>query len=229
MHGAIFDLDGTLADTAADLLAAANAALAEVDLPTLDYRSERQVAGRGGRAMIRRAIVLAGRDPDASPEQALTDELYPKLLIAYEARIADQTILFEGVEDCLDRLAADGWRLGICTNKPERLARILMTKLGVLDRFGALLGADTLAVRKPDPLHFTQTCSQIGADPAMSVMIGDTSTDLLTARAVGCPCILTRFGFAAEPLESLAPDAIVEHYEEMPGVLETLTADRVAS
>lgn len=222
MRGAIFDLDGTLADTAADLLASANVALAEASLPLLSYPDERSVAGRGGRAMIRRSISLAGRDPDHDVEVSLADALYPRLLIAYERAIAEHTNLFEGVVPCLDRLDADGWRLGICTNKPERLARILMTELGVLHRFGALLGADTLAVRKPDPQHFLETCRRIGADPRRSVMIGDTKTDLLTARAVGSPCVLTSFGFAAEPLESLAPDAVVAHFDELPAVLEEL-------
>ncbi|MEM8790928.1 MAG: phosphoglycolate phosphatase [Pseudomonadota bacterium] len=229
MRGAIFDLDGTLADTAADLLTAANVALAEAELPRLDYAEDRPVAGRGGRAMLRRSLTIAGRDPDGVAEVALADALYPKLLVAYERCIADQTVLFDGVEACLDRLEAEGWRLGICTNKPERLARILMAELGVLDRFGALLGADTLAVRKPDPVHFTETCARIGADPARSVMIGDTITDLATARAAGRPCVLTSFGFAAEPLESLAPDAIVGHYDEIPGVLDGLSQKTAAA
>lgn len=222
MRGAIFDLDGTLADTAADLLAAANAALGAAGLPSLDPATDRGAAGRGGREMIRLSLARDGRNPMGAENIALTDRLYPVLLEAYEARIAGETALYDGVEACLDRLTAERWRLGVCTNKPERPARALMAKLGILDRFGALLGGDTLPVHKPDPVHFIETCARIGADPARSAMIGDTRTDLETARAAGGPCVLTRFGYAAEPVEHLGPDAIVAHCDEIPDALERL-------
>jgi len=223
MRGAIFDLDGTLADTAGDLLGAANAVLALRGLPLLDPLVDRAVAGRGGRAMIRASLARAGLDPDAPDGAALTDALYPDLLAAYEARIAEETVLFDGVEACLDALAIAGWRVGVCTNKPEKLALILLDRLGVLGRFGAVLGADSLAVRKPDPEHFRETARRIGADPARSVMLGDTRTDLDTARAAGVPVILTGFGFAAEPVESLMADAVAGHYREIAGLLDRLS------
>lgn len=222
MRGAIFDLDGTLADTAGDLLGAANVVLAEAGLPLLLPSEDRAFAGRGGKAMIRRSLTRAGRDPDDAPSEALTTDLYPRLLAVYEGRIADETMLYDGVVACLDDLDDRGWHLGVCTNKPERLARMLLGELGVLDRFAALLGADTLSVRKPDPEHFFETCRRSGAEPDGSVMIGDTLTDLATARAAGRPCILTTFGFAAEPLAELAPDAVVAHFSEIPLALETL-------
>lgn len=222
-RGALFDLDGTLADTSADLLNAANQALGPRGLPLLDLSRDRPYAGRGGRSMIRRSIGLAGRDVDAPAEVALTDALYPELLEAYSSALAIHTALYPGVEACLDRLSAEGWALGVCTNKPERMALAVLEALGVLQRFGAMLGADTLAVRKPDPIHVIETATRCGADPAVSVMIGDTSTDLNAARSAGIPCVLTRFGFAAEPLEDLAPDAIVESYSEIPDALELLS------
>jgi len=222
MRGAIFDLDGTLADTAGDLLAAANAALAARGLSALDPVRHRLVAGRGGRAMIRAALAEGALDPDGAEGRALTEALYPELLVAYEARIAEETALFEGAETCLAALAGAGWRLGVCTNKPERLARLLLDRLGVRDRFGAVLGADSLAVRKPDPEHFRETARRIGADPARSVMLGDTRTDLDTARAAGVPVILTGFGFADEPVHSLGADAVAEHYREIAGLLDRL-------
>lgn len=222
MRGAIFDLDGTLADTAGDLLAAANAALEPRGLPLLCPEEDRSYAGRGGRSMIHRSFAKAGRDPEGATERAMTTALYPELLAAYELRIADQTTLFDGALGCMDALEAAGWRLGVCTNKPERLALMLLERLGVLHRFGVVLGADSLAVRKPDPEHFRETARRIGADPARSVMLGDTKTDLDTARAAGAPVVLTRFGFAAEPLEHLAPDNVIGHFDELPGVLERL-------
>ncbi|MGD1925853.1 MAG: HAD-IA family hydrolase [Paracoccaceae bacterium] len=221
-RGAIFDLDGTLADTSADLLNAANSALSPRGLPLLSLEHDRSYAGRGGRSMIRRSIVLAGRDPDDPAQVSLTDAIYPELLEAYSAALAVHTVLFPKVEACLDDLDADGWMLGVCTNKPERMAIGVLEALGVLHRFGALLGADTLAVRKPDPEHVRVTAHRCGADPARCVMIGDTSTDLNAARAAGIPCILTEFGFAAEPLDELAPDAIVGCYSEIPGAVARL-------
>lgn len=222
MRGAIFDLDGTLADTAADLLGAANAVLAPAGLPLLELARDKPYAGRGGRSMIRRSFSLLEAPPEAAEIEAIADALYPGLLAAYEGRIAEQTRLFDGVPACLDALSAAGWQLGVCTNKPERLALMLLEALGVLGRFGAVLGADTLAVHKPDPEHLHETARRSGARPELCVMLGDTRTDLATARAAGVPCVLTAFGFAAEPLDELAADAVVHHYREIPAVLEAL-------
>lgn len=221
-RGAIFDLDGTLADTAADLLAAANVALQPHGLPQLQLERDKSFAGRGGRSMIRRSMTLAGHDPDTPDALALTDTIYPRLLDAYRGALAIETRLFDGVEACLDELAAEDWALGVCTNKPEAMAISVLAALGIKDRFGAILGADTLPVRKPHPRHLTETAERSGADPARIVLIGDTLTDLKTARAAGVPCILTAFGFAAETPESLEPEAIASHYDEIPILLERL-------
>jgi len=222
MRGAIFDLDGTLADTAADLLGAANAVLAPQGLPILALGRDKPYAGRGGKSMIRRSLSLLPAPPGEAEVERIADELYPGLLLAYEARLAEETRLFEGVLDCLEALAAAGWRLGVCTNKPERLAHLLLDALGVLDRFGAVLGADSLNVRKPDPEHLQETARRSGARPDLCVMLGDTKTDLDTARAARVPCVLTAFGFAAEPLDELRADAVIHHYREIPAVLERL-------
>ncbi len=222
MRGAIFDLDGTLADTAADLLAAANDVLGPRGLPLLDLGRDRAFAGRGARSMIRRSLSLLAAPPGAAESEAIADDIYPGFLKVYETRLHHHTRLFDGVTDCLDTLVAAGWRLGVCTNKPERLAVALLASLGVLDRFGAVLGADSLPVRKPDPAHLAETARRAGALPARSVMLGDTLTDLATARAAGVPCILVSFGFAAEPLAELAPEAVVDHFDEVPPLLERL-------
>ncbi len=222
MRGAIFDLDGTLADTAADLLGAANAVLAPRGLPLLDMARDKSYAGRGGRSMIRRSCSLMAAAPAEAEVEAIADDLYPGLLIAYEGRLAEETLLFDGVLRCLDALAETGWRIGVCTNKPERLAVMLLDSLGVLERFGAVLGADTLPVRKPDPEHLYETARRIGARADLCVMLGDTQVDLQTARAAGVPCVLTSFGFSAEPLDDLAADAVVSHYDEIAPLLERL-------
>jgi phosphoglycolate phosphatase len=222
MRGAIFDLDGTLADTAADLLGAANAVLAPRGLPLLDLARDKPFAGRGARSMIHRSLSLMETPPGEAGAEAIADDLYPGFLRAYEGRLAEETRLYDRVPECLDALAAAGWRLGVCTNKPERLAVMLLERLGVLGRFGAVLGADSLAVRKPDPEHLHETALRCGARPDLCVMLGDTRVDVLTARAAGVPCVLTSFGFAAEPLDDLAADAVVGHYDEVAPVLERL-------
>ncbi|MFN3614972.1 MAG: HAD-IA family hydrolase [Rubrimonas sp.] len=219
MKAVIFDLDGTLADTAPDLIGATNAIAAAEGWPLLDPVADRAVAGRGGRALIGRAMLGAGlTDPDR------VAALIPEFLRLYEARIADETRLFPGASECLDTLAAQGWALGICTNKPARLANILLDRLGVADRFAAVLGADSLPVRKPDPLHFLETARRIGADTARSVLVGDTITDRLTARAAGVPCILCRFGYAVEPLSELAAEAEIDCLSEAPAAAARLAA-----
>lgn len=223
MRGAIFDLDGTIADTAADLLAAANTVLGSEGLPLLTLEEDRAAAGRGGRSMIRVSLARAGRDPEAPESDALFTRLYPGLLEAYEAAIAVHTQPFEGLDACLDALEEAGWRLGVCTNKPERLAHILLDELDLMHRFGAVLGADSLPVRKPDPEHFRETARRIGADPARSVMLGDTLTDRETARAAGVPCILMAHGFAAEPLHALAPEAVAAGFHEVADLLQRLS------
>lgn len=225
-RGAIFDLDGTLADTSADLLAAANAVLAPRGLPLLEHGRDKSFAGRGGKAMIRRSLSLMETPLPADEAEELTDRLYPALLAAYEGCLAHETRLFDGAEACLALLAERGWKLGVCTNKPERLAVMLLDALGVGDRFGAILGADTLPVRKPDPQHLLETARRMGARAECSVLLGDTKTDVDAAAAAGMPCVLTAFGFAAEPLSELRATAVIHHFDEVPPVLERLRPAR---
>lgn len=215
-RSAIFDLDGTLAHTAPDLVGAANDLMDEHGLPRMDVSIAEKTAGFGAKALIRAGFDNANEQYD----DARVDALFQPFLDRYAARIADESHFYDGAEEVLDTLARDGWLLGICTNKPESLAIELMKAFGALDRFGALLGADTLPVRKPDPEHLFQTIARIGGDPSRSVMIGDTDTDLKTARAAEIPCILTTFGYSHIPVARLKPDAIVDHFSQIPAALE---------
>ena len=166
MRVAIFDLDGTLADTSGDLIAAANAALAEAGLSAaLDADRDRIIAFQGGRAMLR-AGFAALREPWT---EADVDRLYPRLLAFYGDAIAVQTRLYDGVEAALGRLADAGWGLGVCTNKPAGLAEELLQRLGVRQRFAAMLGADSLPVRKPDPRHLLETIARVEGTPDRAV------------------------------------------------------------
>lgn len=222
---AIFDLDGTLVDTAYDLVSAMNAIAARLDLPELDHAEARNVAGRGARALMRHAAAKVGRE--MTDDQILV--AYPPFLDAYETCIADTSRYFPGAEAAVDTLLAAGWRVGICTNKPERLARILLDRLGGAQRYAALLGADSLPVRKPDPRHVLETIARVEGDPDRAVMIGDTATDRNAAANAGVPCALYAHGFSVEPIESLAPEAIFDDFADLPDLLAEMTRLRESS
>ncbi|MEL6583817.1 MAG: HAD-IA family hydrolase [Pseudomonadota bacterium] len=214
----IFDLDGTLADTSADLIAAANACFVRRGItPPLDPVADALTAFRGGRAML-----TLGFDRVSGGDAEAVEEEYPYLLEVYEQHIDRETGLYPGVEATLDALAAEGWALGVCTNKPEGLARLLLEKLGILGRFGALFGADTLPVRKPDPEHFFATMRALGSSPEVTMLIGDTITDTKTARAAGVPLVLVAFGPEGRGISRLEPDALLEHYDDLPKVAQSL-------
>lgn len=219
MRAAIFDLDGTLADTSADLIAAANHALAEVGFGRpLEAEADRALAFAGGRAMLRAGF---GRVAGLADEAAV-NAAYPRLLAHYGAHLDVHTRAYDGVEAALDRLTAAGWALGVCTNKPADLAERLLTRLGLRHRFAALLGADSLAVRKPDPRHLLETIAQAGGVRERAVLIGDTVTDRDAARAAGVPCVLVRFGPEGAGVAALAPEALLEHYDDLAPLLERL-------
>jgi phosphoglycolate phosphatase len=229
MRAAVFDLDGTLADTSADLIAGANAALALAGAAArLDARADAGLSGRGGRAMLREGFARSGLG--AAEIEAAVEAAFEPFLAAYEARIAEESRLFPGVEAALDALEAGGWRLAVCTNKPERLARVLLGELGVMGRFAALVGADTLPVRKPDPAPFRLAAEGAGAVPARSVMIGDTVTDRETARAAGVPAVLMDLGVSADDVRSLGAELVLAEWSALPAALERLSpAQRFAA
>lgn len=207
----IFDLDGTLCDTSHDLLNAANAAL---DVLGRDVRldpsqtEDRATALKGGRAMLRLALSRVG-----DVDEAEIDRGYQPLLDAYATDISRHTTFYPGALDAIDRLLARGDRVAICTNKPEGLARQLMTDLGALELFHALIGADTLPVRKPDPAPFWAAVEGAGGDRSRAVLIGDTATDHNTARAAGIPSILVTFAPGGATVADLGPDALLDHYD----------------
>lgn len=216
---AVFDLDGTLADTSADLIAAANATLAETGFGApLDPTRDRAFAFAGGRAMLRAGHKLAAGGSDAAAVEAA----YPRLLQHYAANIDHHTTTYDGVEAALDALAAAGWRLAVCTNKPTALAEHLLARLGLRKRFGAMLGADCLPVRKPDPLHLLETIARAGGAPGRAVLIGDTVTDRDAARAAGVACVLVSFGPEGRGIAALDPEALLDHYDALPALLERL-------
>jgi len=220
MTTVIFDLDGTLADTSVDLLNAANHCFREMGVGDQLGPADAGVALHGGRAMLRLGMRRLGRADDA----AEIDRQYPILLEAYEAAIDSHTVVYPGAMEAVAALVADGHKVGICTNKPERLAQILLTKLGVRDAFASLVGADTLHVRKPDPEPLREAIRRAGGDPARACLIGDSLTDRETARAAGAFSVLVGFGPSGDDMAALEPDAIIAHYDELPGVVRRLFA-----
>ncbi len=220
MKTVIFDLDGTLADTSGDLIAAANACFHSLGQPDqLDPVVDQETAFNGGRAMLR--LGFSRLDRVWGEDEINT--LYPTLLSYYRENIDVFTTLYDGVEAALDQLADQGYGLGVCTNKPEGLAEILLERFAIRDRFGAMLGADTLSIRKPDPLHLTETIRRLGGSDDRSVLVGDTMTDRATARAADIPCILVTFGPKSRDVVAMEPDALLEHYSELPKVLSQLS------
>lgn len=219
MRTVIFDLDGTLADTSADLIEAANACFRDLGHDdVLDVADDGATAVRGGRAML----VLGFQRLGVAVEEADLVAQYPLLLAHYGGRIDVHTRLYPGVEAACNALLETGYRLGICTNKPEGLADTLLRRLGVRDLFGSLIGADTLPVRKPDPAPYRAAVEQTGGSVALSLLIGDTETDRKTARAAGVPCVLVSFGPGGDSVRALAPEAFLGHYDELGNVVRGL-------
>jgi phosphoglycolate phosphatase len=226
MRTLVFDLDGTLADTSADLIAAANACFAARGLgPVLDPVQDALTAFRGGRAMLRLGFSRAAPGWD----EGMVDADYPVLLAAYEGAIDRHTRLYPGAAEAVEALRAAGWATAICTNKPEGLAETLVTRLGVRGLFGALVGADTLPVRKPDPAPYRLAVDRAGGQVAVSALVGDTDTDVATARAAGVPVALVAFGPEGAGVARLGPDAMLDGYGSLLAIAERLVPRPVGS
>lgn len=217
MRTVIFDLDGTLADTSADLVEAANACFRAMGAgDQLDPVTDALTAFHGGRAMLRLGLSRIGRPEDEA------DRWYQPLLDAYEAGIDRHTRLYPGALAAVEELRRRGYAVGICTNKPARLAEVLTARLGVRDLFGSLVGADTLPVRKPDPAPYALSVQLAGGDPARSFLVGDTETDRRTGLAAGVPVALVTFGPEGQGVSRLAPEALLDHFDDLPAL-----ADRI--
>ncbi len=217
MGTVIFDLDGTLANTGGDLVAAANACFRQMgEGDVLDVSTDAITAmQKGGRAMLALGFDRLGR-----PEEI--EAWYPVLLEAYSADIARHTHFYDGTFEAVEGLRGQGYRTGICTNKPEALAEQLMREMGARDLFHSLVGADTLPVRKPDPEPLREAVARAGGDMARAVLVGDTTTDRETARAAGVPSLLVTFGPAGHDVAALKPEAMIDHYDQIGAALDQL-------
>jgi phosphoglycolate phosphatase len=217
----VFDLDGTLVDTAPDLINALNFILAREGLAPVPLHAARNMIGAGARKLLERGLELEGRTVSLAELDRLTDDF----INHYAEHIADASRPFDGLEAALDDLTNQGYRFAVCTNKLEWLSKRLLDQLGLSARFAAICGADTFGVSKPDPAILQQTVARAGGAMSSTIMVGDAGTDIGVARRAGVPVIGVSFGYTEVPIAELKPDHLIHHMRELPGAVEAL-ADR---
>lgn len=219
----VFDLDGTLIDTAPDLIATLNTVFAREGFMPVPFEEARALIGAGARRLIERGLALQTAAPDPSE----VDRLYADYIAHYADHIAERSRPFPGIEAALDRLAADGHRFAVCTNKLEWLSIRLLDALSLSGRFAVICGQDTFGVAKPDPEILRRTILAAGGDISRAVMVGDTSTDVATARAAGIPVIAVDFGYHDKPVAALGADRVISHFDALPAAVAALRAARM--
>jgi phosphoglycolate phosphatase len=213
----VFDLDGTLVDTAPDLVASLNHTIAQRGLDPLTFGDLTHIVGHGARAMIERAFRL--REVDLSEDEL--PGMLDRFIVHYRSGMPGQSRPYPGLIAALDRLRAEGFRLAVCTNKMESLARPLIESLEMTGYFSAIAGGDTFAVRKPDAEHLIGTIRRAGGDKARTVMVGDSLNDFKVAANAGVPSLAVPFGYSDVPVETLAPTRIIGHFDELTPELVT--------
>lgn len=216
----VFDLDGTLVDTAPDLIGTLSWLLEAEGLDPVDLSQARDLIGHGMRPMVEKALRRKGRGQTV----AEVDDVFRRYIAAYEQRLTRESRPFPGMVEALDTFAAEGMRLVVCTNKIERLAVQLLDELDLARRFHVIAGADTYAVRKPDPGHIAFTVRDAGGILSRAVMVGDSEPDIRAAQAAGVPVVAYSGGYTATPLAELAPDVILDHYDGLPATVRALLA-----
>jgi len=216
----VFDLDGTLIDTAPDLVDTLNVVFAREGLPAVPYKSGRNMIGGGAQAMIARAIAAEG----ITLAPAKLEQLYADFIAHYGAHIADRSRPFPGLIDALDALAAGGARFAVCTNKLEQLSVMLLQALKLADRFAAICGQDTFGMQKPDPEMLRRTVAAAGGTLPHAIMIGDSATDIRVARAAGIPVIAVDFGYSERPISDFGPDRIISHFSKLSAAVTAISA-----
>ena len=214
----IFDLDGTLVDTAPDLFAALNHSLRRAGRETIDLNHVRHMVGQGARALLEKGMTATG----GMPEPARFEELMADFLDFYADHVSDASTPYEGVIKALGAFQEAGAVMGVCTNKPIRFAEKLLGDLGMSRYFKAMTGGDSFAVRKPDAAHITGTLDLMGRKAGGAIMIGDSITDINAAHNAGIPCIAVSFGYTEIHVRDLGPDHIIDHFDELVPLVKSL-------
>lgn len=207
----VFDLDGTLVHTAPDLIDSLDHALAAAGLTRARPGDIGSFVGLGGRVMIERSFAEQGR----RLAEGELDRLTALFLDHYGARIPGKSAPYPGAVAALERLAGAGFAFAVCTNKYEGHSRRLLTALGMADHFGAICGQDTFLFRKPDPRHLTEAIRLAGGDPGQALMVGDSRTDIDTAKAAGIPVLAVDFGYTDRPVREFEPSHVISHFDEL--------------
>jgi phosphoglycolate phosphatase len=221
----IFDLDGTLVDTAPDLLGALNAVLAGIGRRPVTRADLRHLVGHGAHTMVREALAVTGGPLDDAQSARLVNDC----VAYYRDHIADESRPFPGVEDTLTLFREQGARLGVLTNKPEELTDPLLDALDMRRYFAVVHGAGRFSYSKPDARVFHHVVDELGGPGAGAIMIGDSTTDYLTARAAGVPVILVTYGYTPDPAESLGADAVTAEFARLPELVDAILARRSAA
>jgi phosphoglycolate phosphatase len=216
-----FDLDGTLVDSAPDLIGTLNRMLVEEGLPPVPIESASTLIGSGARALLVHGFEAAG----APVERAKSDELFERFLVDYAAHIADGSQPFEGVVETLERLSERGAILVVATNKRSDLSELLLGKLDLTRHFAAIVGPDRVSARKPSGAHLKEAVAIAGGDPERAIMVGDAAPDADAARDAGMPCILTTFGFTPTPVEDLGGDVLIDAFEDVEEAIDGILSD----
>lgn len=214
----LFDLDGTLADTAADLCETMNVILARHGRRRVSEARVRHLVGGGARLLMERGF----RETGEPASEALIDQAFDEFIAYYSEHIADHTVLWPGMEDTLKRLEEADALLAVCTNKAERLSRQLLEKLAIDRYFPVVIGGDTLPVKKPDPEHLFEAVRLLGGDRGAAVMVGDSEADIGAAKNARIPSICVSFGYTRVPVSELGADIVIDHFDEFPRALATL-------
>jgi phosphoglycolate phosphatase len=219
----VLDLDGTLVDTADDLIATLNRILTGEGLAAVTRADAGALLGAGARAMIERGFTLNRAPLDG----ATLDRLFSRFIPLYAEAIAVHSRPFEGAVAALDRFEAAGWRLAVCTNKLEGLSLRLLDELGLTPRFAAVCGGDTFPVRKPDAAHLLGTIARAGGSRERTVMVGDSRTDIDAARNAEVPVVAVTFGYTDTPVAELGPDAVIDRFDQLFEAVAAVTAGRI--
>ncbi|MEE9375422.1 MAG: HAD-IA family hydrolase [Rhizobiaceae bacterium] len=214
----VFDLDGTLIDSIRDLVPAINRTTALDNIPPVTQADIGHVVGFGAMKMLERAYQLDGK----SLSNQRADALLPHFLNHYQKHIADHTVFYEGALKTLDSLASKGWVLAICTNKYERYARQIITLMGEVDRFATITGGDSFAFKKPDPAHLIETIKLAGGTPERSIMVGDTTNDIMAANGANIPSIVVDFGYPDKPVHEMQATTIINHFNKLEQAAENI-------
>jgi phosphoglycolate phosphatase len=218
----VFDLDGTLVETAPDLVATLNVILAREGMAPVAYETARNFVGGGARLMLTQGIKADGR----TIAPARLDRMFADFIAYYADNVAVHSRPFPGLTEALDTLKDRGYRFAVCTNKLEHLSLLLLNELKLTDRFDAICGQDTFAIAKPDPEILRRTIAAAGGDISRAIMVGDSETDILTARAAGIPVVAVDFGYSERPVAEYKPDRLISHLAQLPDQIAGISFEK---